>query len=437
MSDLRFGCYALAACVAIAILAGCGGGNGASPPGPSCFNGACAQRDTAAPRMTTARRTRPTTTSYGVLYQFKGGPEDGGSPNGSLLNIDGTLYGTTFNGGSSTCATKYRYYPEWCGTVFAITKSGKESVLYSFKGGSDGESPLAGLIDVNGTLHGTTREGGGNGAGTVFSITTSGAETVLHRFTGVPNDGSTPVAELLNVNGTLYGTTFNGGSSTCFTTTHSPEGCGTVFAITPSGAETVLYSFNGYPDDGSGPGNLVNLHGTLYGTTALGGSHCKELHGCGTVFAITTSGAERVLYSFKGNRKDGQGSGNIVNVSGTFYGTTNKGGADNAGTAFKITTLGNETLLYSFLKDSSGGGPGGLINVDGTLYGTTGVGGRNGWGTLLSITTSGTLTVLHSFGASGDGKQPVGDLTNVNGTLYGTTRKGATGGNGTAFWLKP
>jgi uncharacterized repeat protein (TIGR03803 family) len=414
MIDLRFGRYTLGACVATAMLVGCGGGNGVLVnPSPA------------------AGRTHPTTVSYGVLYKFKGGTDDGGSPNGSLLNVNGTLYGTTFYGGSSTCYSRYSH--DRCGTVFAITKSGKEAVLYSFKGGSDGYWPSAGLINVNGTLYGTTQDGGGNGGGTVFSITTSGAKTVLHSFTGAPDDGAYPEGGLTNVNGTLYGTTQGGGAN------HD----GTVFTITTSGAETVLYSFKGYPDDGEGPGrSLIDVGGTLYGTTVRGGSHCKNGpfgHGCGTVFAITTSGTETMLYSFKGH-PDGQFPGGaLVNVGGTFYGTTFRGGKYDDGAAFKIMKSGNETLLYSFVNASDGQGPGGLINVNDTLYGTAlDRGGIGNGGTVFSITTSGTLTVLHRFGGKGDGNHPYGGLVDVNGTFYGTTNGGGVkDGYGTVFWLKP
>jgi hypothetical protein len=66
-----------------------------------------------------------------------------------------------------------------CGTVFAITTSGKESVVYNFKGGSDGEFPFASVTDVNGVLYGTTSAGGGgsctssfsSGCGTIFQLT--------------------------------------------------------------------------------------------------------------------------------------------------------------------------------------------------------------------------------------------------------------------------
>jgi uncharacterized repeat protein (TIGR03803 family) len=112
------------------------------------------------------------------------------------------------------------------GTVYSITTSGHEKVLYSFTGGSDGESPGAGLINVNGTLYGTTTEGGSGcayGCGTIFSVTTAGVETVLYRFAGT-SDGWFPAAPLLYVNGAVCGTTSYGGNARYC--------CGTVFALT-------------------------------------------------------------------------------------------------------------------------------------------------------------------------------------------------------------
>jgi uncharacterized repeat protein (TIGR03803 family) len=137
-----------------------------------------------------------------VLYSFKG--KDGADPGAGLLNVNGTLYGTTTGGG------KYCRGSDGCGTVFSITTSGKETVLHSFGGTGDSGYPKAGLLNVNGTLYGTTAGGGANGSGTVFSITTSGAETVLYSFKG-GKDGKAPSAGLLNVKGTLYGSTEVGG----------------------------------------------------------------------------------------------------------------------------------------------------------------------------------------------------------------------------------
>jgi uncharacterized repeat protein (TIGR03803 family) len=124
-----------------------------------------------------------------------------------LIDVKGTLYGTTSAGGSSDN-----------GTVYSISTTGTEEVLYSFRGYSYGGEPLAPLIDVKGALYGTTAYG------TVYSISTTGAETLLYHFTG-EKSGESPAAPLIVVNDTLYGTTTKGGSG-C-----GHIGCGTIFTF--------------------------------------------------------------------------------------------------------------------------------------------------------------------------------------------------------------
>jgi uncharacterized repeat protein (TIGR03803 family) len=201
------------------------------------------------------------------VYAFSGSP-DGSEPWAGLTRVHGALYGTTFFGG----ANGY-------GTVFSVTTSGKERVLHSFAGSPDGSEPLANLIDVNGTLYGTTTGGGKAGKGTVFSITTSGKERVLYSFLGTP-DAAVPYGGLIAVNGTLYGVTTQGGTG------YPPFGAGTIYSITTSGKnERVLHSFAGSPDGSVPYGSLIDVDATLYGTTYLGGNPSCE-GGCGTVFAL-------------------------------------------------------------------------------------------------------------------------------------------------------
>jgi uncharacterized repeat protein (TIGR03803 family) len=199
-----------------------------------------------------------------VVYSFNdgGGRIDGINPYGGLLHVGGNLYGTTYNGGTDDE-----------GTVFKVTKSRTEKVLYSFKAGNDGSRPFASLIKVGSTLYGTTLTGGANGYGTVFKVSKAGAERVIYTFQGqAAGDGSSPQGALLDVDGTLYGTTQGGGAS----------GYGTVFKVTPAGAETVIYSFQGTSGDGANPqAGLIKVGGSLYGTTYKGGAS-----GNGTVFAI-------------------------------------------------------------------------------------------------------------------------------------------------------
>jgi uncharacterized repeat protein (TIGR03803 family) len=111
-----------------------------------------------------------------------------------------------------------------------VNKStGAESVLSSFAASRDGEKPSAGLTDVKGLLVGVTTAGGSSSAnaGTVFDVSTGGKFKLLYTFNGGA-DGKDPQSTLLNLNGTLYGTTYLGGGDGC-----DGSGCGTAFALTP------------------------------------------------------------------------------------------------------------------------------------------------------------------------------------------------------------
>ena len=139
-----------------------------------------------------------------------------------LINVSGKLYGTTLVGGRGGNCN----YQPGCGTVFALDRStGAYAVAYSFGANStDAGNPFAGVINVHGLLYGTTSYGGTGDKGTVFSVDPStGTDSVLYSFCTQPNcaDGYDPTAELLNVNGKLYGTTYVGGAN----------GQGTVFEL--------------------------------------------------------------------------------------------------------------------------------------------------------------------------------------------------------------
>src|SRR5208283_1474223 len=136
--------------------------------------------------------------TFTVLYNFTGS-SDGGYPYGGLVqDADGNLYGAANVGGASNF-----------GVVFKVDPQGTETVLYSFAGGTDGESPYGGVIlDTAGNLYGTTYKGGASNYGTVFKVSKAGKETVLHSFAGGSADGCNPGGGLiLDAKGNLYGDT--------------------------------------------------------------------------------------------------------------------------------------------------------------------------------------------------------------------------------------
>jgi len=362
--------------------------------------------------------------SESVVHPFQGGANDGAEPYAGLIYVNNMFYGTTEYGGTGAC-------PLGCGTVFSMTSAGVVKLLHSFGSTPDGAYPVSGLIEVNGTLFGTTSAGGKYSVGTVFSIAPTGSNyKVLYSFEGVDGDGGAPYAGLVNVNGTLYGTTEGGGK----------KDAGTMFSITTSGTEKVLYPFQGGTKDGLSPvASLINVSGTLYGTTVYGGSS-----NYGTVFSLTTAGHRNWIYSFKGGTKDGEAPrASLIHVGGKLYGITELGGAKGGGTLFSVTTAGKETLVQSFGGSGIGINPvGSLISVSGTFYGTTVGGGTYSAGTVFKATNT-SLSTLHSFsGGSSDGATPQAGLVNAGGTLYGTTTVGGGSGChdfgcGTVFKVTP
>ena len=391
--------------------------------------------ESASDRYRSHRATKSVQT-FTVLYRFRGG-KDGASPAADLIDVGGTLYGTTRGGGHLNQHYCYVYAYNGCGTVFALSLSGEQRVLYRFNGNPDGAIPYSALINVNGSLYGTTLSGGVYDSdftgGTVYKITTSGKETVLLSFGG-QDGGSYPIAGLTNLNGTLYGTTQGFWSSGCLGYCQ-----GTVYKTTTSGKESLLYTFPPYskysqPDSPYPNADLTNVHGTLYSTAGNGSAY-----GGGEVYKITTSGKETQLYSFGATPTDGDYPyGGLINVNGTLYGTTEYGGEYGAGTIFKITPSGAYSQLYSFGRTPTDGKypTGGLINVNGTLYGTTQKGGSNGSGTIFAfLKKSGQELVIYSFTGGRDGGGPEAGLINIGGTLYGTTAAGGVNNNGTVFSL--
>ena len=231
-----------------------------------------------------------------VVHSFGSG-QDGAYPASAVIEIQGTLYGTTVGGGTNTnsgCARPTVFSPNGtCGTVYRVNPAtGAERVLHSFGQGNDGANPWASLLDVGGTLYGTTYLGGApqqHLCGTVFSIGVDGSnERVVHPFYNVP-DGCNPLANLIDVNGTLYSTTCCGGGNFSGAIRE-----GTLYSLDPStGTEHVLHKFaalDGSKPDGSEPVDpVVNVHGVLYGVTTIGGTGLCDTNGCGTVFSYAPS----------------------------------------------------------------------------------------------------------------------------------------------------
>jgi uncharacterized repeat protein (TIGR03803 family) len=338
---------------------------------------------------------------------------------GVILDASGNLYGTTTAGGTLG----------W-GVVYELNSSGAEKVLYNFTGGSNGGAPYGVVIrDSAGDIYGTTAYGRnktcavyGAGCGVVYKLSPSGKETVRYTFTGGA-DGGVPLSGLVrDSTGYFYGTTLGGGDPACYVPTdYTSQGCGVVYKMSPQGIQTVLHIFTGGSDGAAPYGGVIrDSSGNLYGTTYGGGTY-----GFGVIYRIDPSGSETILYNFGALVGDpvNPESGVIRDAAGNLYGTTFSGGAYGNGTVYKLTTTGVLKLLHSFQGMPDGQFPvAGLIrDPSGNFYGTTENGGTGNFGCIYKVTPSGQESVLHSLTVT-DGAYPYAGLTrDSSGNLYGTT----------------
>ncbi|MBT9597516.1 MAG: hypothetical protein IV094_16155 [Vitreoscilla sp.] len=358
-----------------------------------------------------------------LLHSFDDGP-GGHHPHGGLVESPaGVFWGTTNDGGADGGA----------GTVYKFVPGSAPVVMRTFYADNElGAHPSAGLLADGSMFYGTTSQGGYPDMGTVFRISADGQFAMMHEMDGL--DGRRPYAPLARgADGALYGGNFYGGANDL----------GTLFRMDASGAFTVLHAFQPLRsgNDGAHPeGRLVqHKNGFFYGTS-LGG-----IHGAGSVFRISPTGAFTSLHSFQGGSSANgcePRTGLALDAAGNFVGTNRLCGSANGGTLFSLTASGTAGLMHTF--DNSvvyGSDPSGdlIRRSDGRFYGVT-RGGSPGCGSVYAKSPglSGTYTRLFSFPVDrSKGCFPRGRLTSAaDGALYGTTELGGAFDKGTIFRLR-
>jgi uncharacterized repeat protein (TIGR03803 family) len=271
-----------------------------------------------------------------VLYRFQS-TTDGFRPAGLILDAAGNLYGTTSVDLEAGGATVYKLSPPQ-------RKGGAwtEQTLTTFPCCGEAANPVL-VLDSHGNLIGMTRVQYGfcdDTCGQVFELTPVGGgwvETSLHQFRGEGNGANPMAGVILDSEGNLYGTTRQGGTN-----------FGVAFELKRKGRQwnpILLYNFCSADNCSEGAHSLAGLvfdtAGNLYGTTYDGGTGCDSgYRGCGTVFKLTHTQSgwrEAVLHRFADN-PDGSkpAAGLILDSAGNLYGTTVSGGAAEAGTVFEI-----------------------------------------------------------------------------------------------------
>lgn len=412
---------------------------------------------------------RTTAQIFTSLYNFTNSVSSV-DPNPVACMIAGgnLLYGMTYFGGANGNGEIFSLNTN--GTGFTVLHPFNTTAFASGLGftNSDGSGPI-GLVLSGNMLYGAAHSGGTNGAGTVFALNTNGDGFVtLHTFnpsafdpnigSSTNSDGVNPAGGLVLSGGTLYGTTYAGGTN----------GFGTVFALSTNGTGfAILHSFNGgaYAGQPGGDGGnpaaaLIVNGGMLYGTTESGGTN-----GWGTVFALQTNGLGCLtLHSFTPYTYNAQTKTLYTNTDGAnpaaglvlsgnmLFGTTEYGGTNGNGMVFAVNTNGAaSSVLYDFsatnasAANSDGANPQSALVLSGnTLYGTTEFGGTNSYGTVFAVNTDGTqFNTLYNFNPLLPSFSPLG-YTNYGGanpktglvlsgnTLFGTAYGGAASAFGNA-----
>lgn len=343
---------------------------------------------------------------------------------GLIWGSDGRLYGTSVAGGISNFGTVFRVNPDGTGLT----------ILKSFTDTNSSAAPQTALaLGTNGTLFGTTYGGGTFHAGTVFKLDQNGSNfTVLHNIQGGTDGSNTYSPLLVGSDGALYGTTFFANSATR----------GTVFKMDENGSNyAILHTFTGVPNDGQQPrGRLIeSTNGLVYGTTTFGGAFNR-----GTVFSMDKNGGNYWFFSFTSADSLGSPEAGVLEASdGLLYGTLYHGGTGSQGSVFAVSTdlFSYYAALYKFTNTNGDGKwPNTELveGADGALYGLTQQGGNpsHPGGTIFKLNKDGNgYVVLRDFDSTIGGDYPQGGLLKgTNGVFYGTTAHGGPG-DGCVFAL--
>jgi uncharacterized repeat protein (TIGR03803 family) len=400
------------------------------------------------------------TAAFTTLERFDG--THGFRPHAGVVDSgDGRLIGATATLGLGL------------GTLYRFDPSGGDLVTVHVFSGAGPATPVSTLArDRYGVLYGTSVDGGPTAMGTIFRYDVSTAElTALHSFT--ESEGRNPRDGVIATrDGTLLGTTPDGG----------PNHFGTLYRLDPvSGSLTTLHNF-GF---NTAPGPLGTLaeaeEGTIYGTTSTDpGSHGRQTifrydPNAGTVSTVfqtfttgsfngvamgsdgalwgTTTGGPNILFRFDPVQQwltrehyfslEDPRSGVVEAKDGRLYGVTAGGGPVGRGTVYRYDpALATYTVLHSFSGPDGAYPTSTLVQgVDGALYGTTQGGGPNDLGTIFRFDPRAqppaSVRTLHAFSGA-DGSRPIAGLVEgVDRGLYGTCSAGGANDGGVLFRIYP
>jgi uncharacterized repeat protein (TIGR03803 family) len=391
--------------------------------------------------------------TFTVLHSFTGGADGSGPQSGVTFDRAGNIYGTTAYGGIANgcegCGVVYKLSHVGQGWI--------ANPLYNFKGPAqdDGVTPTAGVVfGPDGTLYGTTYRGGTNNFGTVFqlrppanackSVSCPWNETILHAFGDLPDSEYPGQGNLVfDTAGNLFGTTIYGGG---YELDCDDQSCGAAYEMSRTNGvwtENVICPLGSCTFPGFWPmaGLTFDTAGNLYGTVTNTSGGVFEL-----LPQANGSWLSNTLYSFFSQPEFDPAGGVILDAAGNVYGTTAGGGTGGGGTVFELVKSGNTwsfSVLYNFPSSGMHQLPGPQANLTmdtaGNLYGTTLFGGAMDCGMVFKLSPAGgswNLTPLHGFTCEADGGKPFSNVVfGTDGNLYGTASIGGAYGSGVVWQI--
>ena len=341
---------------------------------------------------------------------------NGKNPSGNLIEVNNKLYGTSTGGGANSAGVLFEY---------DLTTN-----LYTVKYNMvtlTGNGPSAGVAVYNGKLYGINQYGGTNSRGSIFEFNlATNTYQIVYNYTDL--GGSNPESELFLYNNIFYGFAIGGGSNNL----------GSIYKFNPlTYSFTKTYDFPG-PISPSARGVFFNYNNILYATTTSNGDIGI---GGGTIISYnpgTDAYTKKLILNTDG-ASGNRPTSKLLYHNSKIYGSTVNGGASNGGVLFEFNPATNvHTKLLDLSLTITGTNLGPLIVRNGILYGNMQfyqppVGSNRG-GIFAYNLTNNSYTVC-SFNTTAF-SEPKGQLAdNGDGTLTGitTSRPGVSTSAGGVF----
>lgn len=332
-----------------------------------------------------------------VVHDFDN--DTGWEPVGLAAAPDGSVYGTTSEGG-----------PAFSGTLFRVRGS-QYKVMRDFDY-RDASHPInAPTVAPDGTVYGFAADGGIYETGVAWQW--HGAGTYAH-VASLTREQSTHGHFTLGADGRLYGigTGYNGSED--------------IYAIDPSTHEVTSLHVLEHSD-------TVGAPLAIDGST-LRGTYEEDYSGSGAVFTLQVDGSGFAQPPLPKAMKGLYTSGQVRGADGAWYGYFN--GKYNHAQLYRQDSDGTMSTVHDFGSQSLAGDP--LVAQDGKIYVACAYCGADGNGRLFAVDpATGATDTLHTFTGT-DGKLPVGSLVQAaDGTIYGLTTLGGANGLGTVYSFRP